>query len=326
MSDENQDNEKKNTIEDELSKIKEEMQELKEMLKEKRGSEQAEYTDDEDYDDDDDDDHRGFSFKLNQDFDHKFDEMDINMDGIDSTLNNYLSSVMKGVSDNIKRSMEGATRGIHKMEHDFARKAHRQAEKDMRRSEKEFRKTMRKMGKKAKKFSRDFPTNNTSDRVIHLNKLNEEELEEFYEIGTKMTSALSDPRRIKLLKLLEDGPAYQGDLSDKTGVKGGTFKHHMDSLLSSKYVYQEATRGRYLITQLGVEALKLAEMLYRRYKFEEKESHIEENQDESDQVANDMNYEVNLEEDESVTDNEKSNDTVAESPSEELSEFEGDEQ
>ena len=122
----------------------------------------------------------------------------------------------------------------------------------MRRSEKELRKSMRKM---ARQSSNDYDRNVGTSRVIHLNKLNEEELEEFYEIGTKMVSALSDPRRIKLLKLLEDGPAYQGDLSDKTGVKGGTFKHHMDSLLSSKYVYQEATRGRYLITQLGVEAL-----------------------------------------------------------------------
>ncbi|MHA2032543.1 MAG: winged helix-turn-helix domain-containing protein, partial [Candidatus Kariarchaeaceae archaeon] len=130
------------------------------------------------------------------------------------------------------------------------------------------------------------------NKVIHLNKLNEDELEEFYEIGTKMVSALSDPRRIKLLKLLENGPSYQGDLSEQTGVKGGTFKHHMDSLLDAKYVYQEATRGRYLITQLGVEALKLAEMLYRRYKFEERDVTLDEIPDEEDPVEVDVKYEV----------------------------------
>lgn len=123
-------------------------------------------------------------------------------------------------------------------------------------------------------------------------------------------------------------PRYvQGDLSDKTGVKGGTFKHHMDSLLSSKYVYQEATRGRYLITQLGVEALKLAEMLYRRYKFEENEANVEKVQDQSnDQVANDMNYEESSEDEISVTDVDNPGNTEDKNSSEELSELNGDEQ
>lgn len=83
-------------------------------------------------------------------------------------------------------------------------------------------------------------------------------------------SAISDSRRLKILKSLEQGPAYQSGLSEETGVKGGTFKHHMEALMNTRLVHQEATRGRYLITQLGVEALKLAEIIYKRYKFEVK--------------------------------------------------------
>ncbi|MHA2100315.1 MAG: winged helix-turn-helix domain-containing protein [Candidatus Kariarchaeaceae archaeon] len=275
--------EKKDKIEDELSRIKEEMQELKDILKSKSSDK-----DDIDWDNEDDGSPPEFNFKI----DSNFDDLDIDRDRIDSTLNNYLASVMSGVSDNIRRSMEKATRGIQRMEHDIARKAKRTAERELRRTRKEMRHSMKRMDKhsrKSHKFNRDHYDRN---KVIHLNKLNEDELEEFYEIGTKMVSALSDPRRIKLLKLLENGPSYQGDLSEQTGVKGGTFKHHMDSLLDAKYVYQEATRGRYLITQLGVEALKLAEMLYRRYKFEERDVTLDEIPDEEDPVEVDVKYEV----------------------------------
>jgi DNA-binding transcriptional ArsR family regulator len=252
--------EKKDSIEDELSKIKEEMQELKEMLKTK-----SKTRDERDWDEDD---RPEINFKMGSHLEHDLDDLDFDVDHVDSTLNKYLASVMTGVSENIRRSMEKATRGIQRMEHDITRKAERAAEKELRRSQRQMQKSMKKMHKHANKTRRH---RSRYDRVIHMDKLSTEELEDFYEIGTKIVSALSDPRRLKLLKLLEKEPNLQGDLSEQTGVKGGTFKHHMDSLLASKYVYQEKTRGRYLITQLGIEALKLAEMLYRRYKFEDRE-------------------------------------------------------
>ena len=275
MSEEN-----KNKIEDELSKIKEEMQELKEMLKQKRDN--KEFDDDDDYEDDDYVGRKSqtFKFNLNKDFDN--DHFDFGTEDIDITLNTYLGTVMQGVSDNIKKSVARATDGLDRMEINLGRKAKREVEKELRRSKRDIAKSVRHMKKHARHAKTRFDEFESKSRIIHMEKLTEDELENFYEIGSNLVGAISDQRRLNLLKLLEDGPAYQGDLSDKTGVKGGTFKHHMDLLMASKYVYQEATRGRYLITRLGVEALKLAEILYRRYEFENKSSVTEEDSETED--------------------------------------------
>lgn len=100
----------------------------------------------------------------------------------------------------------------------------------------------------------------------------EDKLEEFYEIGATIVAAVGDSNRLKILKELERGPKYQKELSDITNLRGGTFKHHMDRLLDRevKFVTQEVVRGRYLLTTRGREALKLAEMQYRRYLQEKK--------------------------------------------------------
>ena len=100
----------------------------------------------------------------------------------------------------------------------------------------------------------------------------EDKLEEFYEIGATIVAAIGDSNRLRILKELERGPKYQKELSDITSLRGGTFKHHMDRLLDRevKFVTQEVVRGRYLITTRGREALKLAEMQFRRY-LQEKE-------------------------------------------------------
>ena len=56
-------------------------------------------------------------------------------------------------------------------------------------------------------------------------------------------------------------------------MRGGTFKHHTDILQDEGFITREAIRGRYLITQLGIEALKLAEMIHvRKKRIEEEES------------------------------------------------------
>lgn len=96
--------------------------------------------------------------------------------------------------------------------------------------------------------------------------LKEEDRERFPSEGASILSVLSDERRLKILHHLETGPAYQKELSDNTGVVGGQWKHHADQLKEAGFIDQEAVRGRYLITQIGREALKLAEMLYIRKK------------------------------------------------------------
>jgi len=94
----------------------------------------------------------------------------------------------------------------------------------------------------------------------------EEELDNFYKRGAELLSALSDQKRLRMLKELEKEPLRQSDLSDKTDIKGGNFKHHITILKDEGLVHQEGVRERYMLTFAGREALKLAEFLYHRAK------------------------------------------------------------
>lgn len=94
----------------------------------------------------------------------------------------------------------------------------------------------------------------------------EEELEEFYQKGSEILSALSDQTRLKMLKELEKDPLRQSELSIRTETKGGNFKHHITILIKEGLVRQEGVRERYMLTFAGREALKLVEFLYSRSK------------------------------------------------------------
>jgi len=96
--------------------------------------------------------------------------------------------------------------------------------------------------------------------------ISEEDLEDFYLRGSELLSALSDQKRLRMLKELEKEPLRQSDLSDKTDIKGGNFKHHISILKDEGLVHQEGVRERYMLTFAGREALKLAEFLYHRAK------------------------------------------------------------
>ncbi len=96
--------------------------------------------------------------------------------------------------------------------------------------------------------------------------LTDEELEDFYEKAAKLASALDDPVRLKILRVLEKQPKYPGELAEETKTKGGQFAHHIQILKESGLIGQEVVRGRYYITQFGREALKLIEILYLRKK------------------------------------------------------------
>ncbi|MHA2250119.1 MAG: ArsR/SmtB family transcription factor [Candidatus Kariarchaeaceae archaeon] len=274
-------------IEDELSKIKQEMSDIKEMLKAQKTE-----NEEEDYDElfiDGDPDRpkrqkrpkrpkrprRSHTFKI--DFDDDFYESDIDneqMNGVSDTLGEYFQSVFAGVSDNLRNSMNQMSRGFRSIDLSAAKEAQREAERQINRVKRTIKnqeKSIKKEMHRAKKdISRAQRQGYRHGRVIKFKTLKGKELESFYEQGPEIVGALSDARRLKILKALEKHPLYQGDLSELTEVKGGTFKHHMDALIKSKFVHQEKTRGRYLITQLGMEALKLAEMLYRRHTYEVK--------------------------------------------------------
>ena len=99
-----------------------------------------------------------------------------------------------------------------------------------------------------------------------ITSISEEDLEDFYLRGAELLSALSDQKRLRMLKELEKEPLRQSDLSEKTEIKGGNFKHHISILKDEGLVHQEGVRERYMLTFAGREALKLAEFLYHRAK------------------------------------------------------------
>ncbi|WP_455141613.1 ArsR/SmtB family transcription factor [Candidatus Hodarchaeum mangrovi] len=96
--------------------------------------------------------------------------------------------------------------------------------------------------------------------------IKEEEFEEFFDKGSAIMTALSDSTRLRMLKELEREPLRQSDLADRTGTKGGNFKHHISILIDQGLVRQEGVRERYLLTFAGREALKLVEFLFIRGK------------------------------------------------------------
>ncbi|MBA7500486.1 hypothetical protein ES705_03924 [subsurface metagenome] len=97
-------------------------------------------------------------------------------------------------------------------------------------------------------------------------RISSESIGDFITTTAGLFSALGDENRLKVLKTLELGPEFQKELSEKTNLKGGTYKHHTDILQEVDFITREAIRGRYLITQLGIEALKLSELLFLRKK------------------------------------------------------------
>lgn len=124
------------------------------------------------------------------------------------------------------------------------------------------------VGKDLKKFGKEIGDQFAKEvNVTFGPTIPDDKLEEFYEIGANIVSAIGDSNRLRILKELESGPMYQKELSEITNLRGGTFKHHMDKLMEPtvKFVTQEVVRGRYLLTTRGREALKLAEIQFIRY-------------------------------------------------------------
>ncbi len=305
MSEKTENTKEKDSLEDELTKIKQEMSDIKDLLKSQRT---------EGYDEDNEElfingdpdrprkprrpraprrpSHprrtRRFSVQLDpedyQDYDVDLDRLD----AVSDTLGDYLQTVFQGVSENLRNSVGQMSRGFRAIDLNVTKEAQKVAQHELTRVKRSLKQQERHLKREMHRAGKDLKGYGTS---IIYKKLEGEELINFYETAPGIVSAISDARRLKLLKELEKQPLYQGDLSDKTDIKGGTFKHHMDGLIEAKYVHQEKTRGRYLITQLGMEALKLAEMLYRRYTFETKKEKGEEFEVDLDEEAIDVDLE-----------------------------------
>ncbi len=86
--------------------------------------------------------------------------------------------------------------------------------------------------------------------------------EEFMGIETskeesELISALSNEKRLKILKILSKGNLYYHQLEENVGVRGGPFHFHLKKLIDAKFVDLKATKGPYSITISGLKALKM---------------------------------------------------------------------
>jgi DNA-binding transcriptional ArsR family regulator len=164
---------------------------------------------------------------------------------LESQLGQYTKSILKSVADSLRTSMGIAVKGTDDIGIAIGE-----------------------VGKKVGDISKEIGEKIAKDVHVTIGpSIPNDKLEEFYEIGAQIVSAIGDKNRLKILKTLEKEPMYQTQLSESTNIKGGTFSHHMKILMDDnvKFVTQEVVRRRYLLTTRGREALKLAEIQFMRY-------------------------------------------------------------
>lgn len=176
-------------------------------------------------------------------------DLDEDIEGMTSDLENqlgqYTKSILSSVADSLRSSMGITIKGAD-----------------------EIGKEMKAVGKEIGRVGKEIGDKISKELHVTIGpSIPEEQLEEFYEIGSQIVSAIGDPNRLRILKMLEKEPMYQKQLSDLTDIKGGTFSHHMKKLMDEnvRFVTQEVVRRRYLLTTRGREALKLAEIQFMRY-------------------------------------------------------------
>ncbi len=182
------------------------------------------------------------SYSWDSDYEEDMEEL---TDDLELQLGDYTRSILASVAQSLKSSMGVVVKGAGDVGIE-----------------------MKQVGEELDKIGKEIGEKITKDVYVSVGAtIPEDKLEEFYEVGATIVAAIGDSNRLKILKELERGPKYQKELSDITGLRGGTFKHHMDRLLDGevRFVTQEVVRGRYLLTTRGREALKLAEMQFRRY-------------------------------------------------------------
>ena len=183
-------------------------------------------------------------------------EIEVLTSDLEMRLGDYTRSILSSVAESMKSSMGIAVKGADGIGQE-----------------------MKIVGAEIGKIGKEIGDKISKEVYVTMGPtIPEEKLEEFYQVGATIVAAIGDSNRLMILKELEKGPKYQKELSEITGLRGGTFKHHMDRLLDTdvKFVTQEVVRGRYLLTTRGREALKLAEMQYMRY-LENKERQKREN-------------------------------------------------
>ena len=212
-----------------------------------------------------------YSYSWDTDLDE---DIEVMTDDLELRLGDYTRSILASVAESLKSSMGIAIKGAEGIGGE-----------------------MKDMGEEIGKIGKEIGDKISKDVYVSVGPtIPEDKLEEFYEIGATIVAAIGDPNRLKILKELERGPKYQKELSDITNLRGGTFKHHMDRLLDEdvKFVTQEVVRGRYLLTTRGREALKLAEMQFRRYLQAKERENIDGKLNKAKLTDSDDEYDVDI--------------------------------
>jgi len=78
----------------------------------------------------------------------------------------------------------------------------------------------------------------------------------------KLAEPLSHEARIRILRLLKEGPRTFSELEAELGLKSGHLKFHLGKLVKAGYVINLGRRMGYAITKLGSDALRALELLY----------------------------------------------------------------
>ncbi|MEM1578837.1 MAG: winged helix-turn-helix domain-containing protein [Archaeoglobaceae archaeon] len=76
------------------------------------------------------------------------------------------------------------------------------------------------------------------------------------EIAEKLSS-ISNPIRIRILKVLAMGKKSYAELERITSIRGGHLHFHLKILIKSGYVTQETPQGKYMLTNEGLKIFKL---------------------------------------------------------------------
>jgi len=80
---------------------------------------------------------------------------------------------------------------------------------------------------------------------------------------------VSNPIRIAILNKLAENGSYYHELEKLSGMTSAPLSFHLKTLKSSGLIYQDAKRGKYLITELGLKLLELIDQIAKTlYEFE----------------------------------------------------------
>ncbi len=93
------------------------------------------------------------------------------------------------------------------------------------------------------------------EEKLNFSKLQEKEVVE-------LVVPLAHAERVKILKNLAGRGKYFTELLSELGMSHSPLYFHLNILQKAGYVNQEYARGRYLITELGLRALKFLAQLY----------------------------------------------------------------